>query len=189
MTLSPGDCFSASCCFVQTEDFLLTSNILYPKFVDLSQNAYSAHSKEGRELRKKQVTLNRAQTVPQKSGSPTRHMPLSGLLQASLPDLGAFMKKETSVLTREGSEEDTDGGKEGKRREDGDGRDSSGEGRMKGGRTGGVEKGKKQEKERDEREFMEKYGIVRDMEEVYREQVIKKGGLVVKPTETERQRR
>lgn len=55
------------------------------------------------------------------------------------------------------------------------------------GKTGRLETRKEKEREKDE--FMEKYGVVRDMEEVYREQVIKKGGLVVKPTETERQRR
>ncbi|PHJ17724.1 hypothetical protein CSUI_008450, partial [Cystoisospora suis] len=54
-------------------------------------------SKEGRTLRKKQVAINRSQTVPNKPGNPTRHMPLSGLLQASLPDLRDFMKKESSI--------------------------------------------------------------------------------------------
>ncbi|PFH37275.1 hypothetical protein BESB_037330 [Besnoitia besnoiti] len=165
----------------QNEDFLITRNVLYPKFVDLSQHAYGTHSPEGKEMRKQQVAANRANAQVSSLGSPTRRMPVSGLVQATMPDLSSLMRKESP---------------------------RSGERRVEGGddeemikvQTGRRRRADLREVERAQRErdaeaeeetFREKYGVVKSMEKEYRDKLRRNemGSLVVNPMKTELQRR
>ncbi|CBZ53790.1 conserved hypothetical protein [Neospora caninum Liverpool] len=162
----------------QNEDFLITRNVLYPKFVDLSQDAYGAHSPEGKEARKQQLAANRANTRASSLGSPTRRMPVAGLIQATLPDVTGLMKKEGNA--GEGKGEDAGRQKE--------------ESLRRRKRAGFSQEAEDEKRERAEAEeeasFRNKYGVVKDMAKVYNDRVKNNqmGGTVVNPVITELQR-
>ncbi|KEP66858.1 UNVERIFIED_CONTAM: hypothetical protein HHA_271110 [Hammondia hammondi] len=155
----------------QNEDFLITRNVLYPKFVDLSQDAYGAHSPEGKEVRKQQLSANRANPRAASVASPTRRMPVSGLMQATLPDMSALMKA-------------TDGGARKKKENE------RAKTKLPPPPQPGAAANRVQTEADTEASFRDKYGVVKDMAKVYLDKVKnhEMGGTVVNPAVTELQR-